>query len=351
MEIDPLKERLQRALGPDYRVDELLGRGGMGYVYLVHNLKLNRGEAVKVLRPEFDTADGGEGFLREARILATIRHRNVVVIYDEDQGEGLKYYRMELVGGPTLEERVKSVPIPMDQVIAIGIDILDGLEQVHRLGIVHRDIKPSNIFVLPGDHALLGDFGIARPPTEPGDEHSSDGTVAYMAPEQLHGGPITPRTDVYATGVSLYEAVTGRPYHEQWPHIDWTGIPEPLASVLRRAVEEKPEDRWADAAAFRQALKNVFEATQLTPQEQAESPPIWKPAAVIGAVLAVVAFVLIWRPWDLNRGAPAVPPPPPPPSPTPGVSLAIEYDGPRDRRYVADSLRRMVRSDLGSHIP
>ncbi|HWC74262.1 MAG TPA: hypothetical protein VG454_10040, partial [Gemmatimonadales bacterium] len=172
----------------------------------------------------------------------------------------------------------------------------------------------------------------------------------YMAPEQLHGGPITPRTDVYATGVSLYEAVAGRPYHEQWPHIDWTGIPEPVASVLRRAVEEKPEDRWADAQAFRQALENALEARQPLAREPAERPSIWKPIAAAGALLAVATVVLIWKPWDGKRDKHTVPPPPPP-SPTPGVALAIEYDGPTDRRYVADSLRRMVRSDLGSHIP
>src|SRR6267378_1400612 len=173
MQADPLLERLQRAVAPDYRVERKLGGGGMGYVYLAHEGVLNRGVAIKVLRPELATAAGAESFLREAQILASVRHPNVIVIYRPGEGQGLQFYIMELVNGPTLEHRLEAGPIPPEEVVRTGSDLLRGLQAIHRLGFVHRDIKPSNIFVL-SDRALLGDFGIARPPSDDeNDPHNS----------------------------------------------------------------------------------------------------------------------------------------------------------------------------------
>ena len=193
---DPLLERLQQAVAPDYRIERELAGGGMGRVYLAHEVMLNRPVAIKVLRPELATADGAEAFLREAQMLASIRHPNVVVIYRPGEGQGLQFYVMELVNGPTLESRAAAGPLPARDVASIGRDLLDGLETVHRLGLVHRDVKPSNVFLLP-NRAVLGDFGIARPPlTDEDDPHSSEGTPNYMAPEQVERKPITPRTDI-----------------------------------------------------------------------------------------------------------------------------------------------------------
>ena len=117
-------ERLQRAVAPDYRVERKLGVGGMGTVYLAHEVTLNRDVAIKVLRLERATAEGAESFHREAQTLASIRHPNVVVIYRPGQGEGLYFYIMELINGPTLENRLESGPLPVVEAVRIGIDVL-----------------------------------------------------------------------------------------------------------------------------------------------------------------------------------------------------------------------------------
>src|SRR5687768_562538 len=122
---DPLLERLQQAVAPDYRVERELAGGGMGRVYVAHDGGLNRAVAIKVLRPELATAQGAEAFLREGRILASVRHPNVIVIYRAGEGQGLQFYIMELVNGPTLEDRLTRGPIPAREVIRIGTNLLD----------------------------------------------------------------------------------------------------------------------------------------------------------------------------------------------------------------------------------
>jgi hypothetical protein len=332
---DPLLERLQQAVSPDYRIERELAGGGMGRVFLAHEVMLNRPVAIKVLRPELATADGAEAFLREAQMLASIRHPNVVVIYRPGEGQGLQFYVMELVNGPTLESRIASEggPLPARDVASIGRHLLDGLETVHRLGLVHRDVKPSNVFLLP-NRAVLGDFGIARPPsTDEDDPHSSEGTPDYMAPEQVERRPITPRTDIYSTGVVLYEAASGKRFHEQGETVDWSGIPSGLAAVLRRAVAKDPTERWPDAAAFRIAL--------LQPQR----PPI-SPIVKIGAAALLVAAigVAIVR-WPSGSPSSARIPG------APNVMFdGIEYVGPSEHRPVADSLLHMVQGDLRRHV-
>jgi len=326
---DLLMERLQRAVAPDYRVERKLGGGGMGVVYLAHEAVLNRDVAIKVLRPELYTATAAESFLREAQILAGISHPNVIVIFRAASKGGLQFYIMELIKGPTLEDRLAAGPMPVADAVGLGIDLLRGLEAVHRLGVVHRDVKPSNVFVL-SDGAKLGDFGIARPSSaDDGDPHNRDGTADYMAHEQVQGKSVTPRSDIYSTGVVLYEAVTGRSFHEQGKQVDWSRVPNKLARVLQRAVEAKPEDRWRDAAAFRKALERAREPGKIP----------W--IAGIPAGLVVVAAGIVY--WFGSR---------PPPSKPGALDVGfdkIEYVGPADNRFMADSLLHWVRADLDGH--
>jgi len=178
--------------------------------------------------------------------------------------------------------------------------------------------------VLP-ERALVGDFGIAGPPSEEG----SDGTLEYRAPEQEERKPVTHRADIYSMGVVLYESLSGRRFHEQRKRVDWSGIPRRLARVLRRAVATQPEDRWHDAATFREALERI------------RAPHTAVRTAVIVAAGLLMGTTGAWL-W-FNRPAP----------PTPGtleVGLApIEYMGPAEHHPVADSLVRLVRSDLEGH--
>ncbi len=303
--------------------------GGQGRVFFAHEPLLNRDVAIKVLRPELATGEGGEAFLREAQMLAGVTHPNVIVIHRTGDNEGLQYFIMEFVKGPTLEERLATGPIPPDDLVRIGADLLRGLQTMHRLGLVHRDIKPSNVFLLT-DRALVGDFGIARPPSdEASDPHNRDGTAEYMAPEQVEGKPVTPRTDIYSTGVVLYEALSGRRFHEQGKRVDWRGIPRRLAHVLRRATAIPPDERWPDAATFRTALERT----------RAPNVPLRIAALMIGGLLVGVVGMKLW--------------PAPDPVRTPGALEVgfdkIDYIGPAEHRYVANSLLGRVRSDLEGH--
>ena len=255
--------RLREALAPQFTVERQLGAGGMGVVFLGTDVALTRPVAIKVLRPEFSSHQGSQRFTREARVLARLHHPNIVSVHHAGEADGLRYFVMDYVDGRTLADRLGDGPLEPDALVALGRDVLGALEAAHRAGVVHRDIKPANIFLV-GDRALLGDFGIASADsggdagvtalTESG---QLVGTPAYMAPEQLTHGAATPRTDLYAVGLVLYHACTGR----RWPpatdpdHADWSGVPPRLRRVLRRALAVAPESRWADADAFRRALE------------------------------------------------------------------------------------------------
>jgi hypothetical protein len=257
-----LFERLAAAVAPEYELERELGAGGMGVVFLARDVSLGRRVAIKIIRPELATALAAERFQREARLLAQLAHPNVVSVHRAGEAGGLFYYVMDYVDGSTLAERLEAGRLSVREAARLGEDLLRALGAAHRLGIVHRDVKPSNIFLTP-DRALLADFGIAshsspdaEPLTLPG---KMPGTPGYMPPEQAAAMGVGPHTDLYAIGIVLYEAVTGRrwalPASEA--HADWSGIPRPLAQVLRRALAWLPADRFRDAEHFRRALTQV----------------------------------------------------------------------------------------------
>lgn len=246
-------ERLREALRPDYEIQSELGRGGMGMVFLARDVALQRPVAIKIIRPDLATAHAAERFVREARLLASLTHPNVVPVHRAAEVGGFPYYVMDLVEGETLAERLRSGPLPRPDALKLGRDVLDALEAVHALGIIHRDLKPDNIFLRDG-RAVIADFGIALDTrsTAPKDAAIA-GTPAYMPPEQAFGWEVTPQTDLYAAGMVLFEALTGRPWRARLPdeRADWSGVPRALVPVLRRGLAWNPPDRWPDAAAFR----------------------------------------------------------------------------------------------------
>ena len=227
----------------------------MGRVYLGADAG-GRPVAIKVLHPD-STAETVERFLREARLLASIHHPNIIPVHDVGHAEGLHYYVMDYVDGPTLQARLMSGPLDPDEARQVGRDLLEGLGAVHAIGVVHRDVKPSNVFLLPG-RAILGDFGVAHiadatPLTSAG---AAVGTAGYQAPEQLQGSGVTARADLYAVGITLYESLTGRRWRilERPSQADWHGISRPLALTLGKALAFNPDDRWESAQVFRSAL-------------------------------------------------------------------------------------------------
>ncbi|HET8648830.1 MAG TPA: serine/threonine-protein kinase [Gemmatimonadales bacterium] len=255
-----LAERLQAVLAPRYTIATEIAAGGMGVVFLAHDGLLGRRVAVKVLAPELATAAAIARFRREARILARLAHPNIVPIHDAHAGDGLFYFIMDYVDGETLAKRLAAGPLAPSEATAIGIQLLDALALAHDAGVVHRDVKPANIFLHNG-RALLADFGIAQ--SADGGETARTrtgerpGTPDYMAPEQVTGGAITPRTDIYSLGAVLYEAATGRRWEfaTRPARAQWSGVPPRLARALKGALEPVPADRWPDAAAFRAALR------------------------------------------------------------------------------------------------
>lgn len=221
-------EHLPR-LPSHYRLDAILGNGGMGRVFRAHHMTLARDHAIKVMLPAL-TADAEfrKRFLREARAAAQLHHENIVTIHDAGEEDGIPYLAMELLEGQSLQQRLNSGSrFSITQILCISRGIAAGLAAAHERALVHRDIKPSNIWLesKPADHVKILDFGLAR--KEVGESqltHTGDvcGTRAYIAPERASGGPASARADLFSLGCVMYYMATGRP-----PYYDTPPFPAP----------------------------------------------------------------------------------------------------------------------------
>ena len=277
----PSDALIGRTLG-HFRVDERIGSGGMGVVYRGRDLHLDRDVAVKVLPPD---ALGDEvhvrRFRREAAALSRLAHPHIGTIFDFDAQDGMDFLVMELVPGETLARRIAGDSIAIEHVIDLGAQIAGALEAAHEHGIIHRDLKPENVIVTPRGQAKVLDFGLARPrapdgpPTGPAltEPDLVLGTLPYMAPEQLLGGIVDPRTDVFALGGLLYQMTTGSPpfterlstalVHEILNRAPRPlrslrfDVPAALESVIMRCLEKDPARRYASATEVRLALAAI----------------------------------------------------------------------------------------------
>ena len=209
---------LPQTLGAAYRVERLLGEGGMATVYLATDVKHGRRVALKVLRRDLAAAVGVERFRREIRIAAGLTHPNILPLYDsaatELGADVPPYFVMPYVEGDTLRARLSRGPLPIAESLQIGIEVAEALDYAHRHGIVHRDIKPENVLLLEG-HAVVTDFGIAQAVGEASADRLTNtgiiiGTPAYLSPEQLDGAAkVDGRSDVFSLSAVLYEMLTG----------------------------------------------------------------------------------------------------------------------------------------------
>ncbi|MDP9443965.1 MAG: serine/threonine protein kinase, partial [Actinomycetota bacterium] len=208
-----------RLLAGRYRLESVLGRGGMGQVWRAYDEVLGRAVAVKEVifpagidDPERDVLR--DRTLREARLTAGLSHRGIVTTYDVVSQDGRPFIVMELVEAPDLDAQIeRHGPLPPQRVAGIGLQLLDALQEAHRAGIVHRDVKPSNVLLVGDERVVLTDFGIATSETDPTLTASGlvIGSPTYMAPERLRSQAVGPAADIWSLGATLYAAVEGRP--------------------------------------------------------------------------------------------------------------------------------------------
>jgi hypothetical protein len=324
---DPLRELLKIALGRQYEVLRLLGRGGMGAVYLARETSLDREVAIKVLPSQQQaTPEHRERFRREARTAARLSHPNIVPLHTFGDVDGTMYFVMGYVRGESLAEKLRREGrLEIETSRRILSEIAQALEYAHSLGIVHRDIKPDNVLIEEGTgRAILTDFGVAKPLgtnetlTMQG---SLLGTPHYMSPEQASGRTdIDRRSDLYSLGVMGYVMLAGRlpfdgkttgdilvqhltvdapPLHALAPD-----IPTELSTALMRCLQKEPQKRWHDAAELR---------TQLLPPEEDDLPQPFGDMRELAAAMVITPiltmYVVAWFGWsggDPERAAAAM---------------------------------------------
>jgi serine/threonine protein kinase len=275
------ERRLRRALGDDYELLREIGSGSFGRVYRVRDLGLEREVALKVLDPAL-TSDPAvvERFQREAQLAASLQHPNIVSIYDIDERYGLLWYTMELIKGENLGQLVTELgPLDAESTVRILDDALAALEHSHERRLVHRDIKPENLLLGPDGRVRVTDFGLALALPRGlmfGGATSRSGTPQFAAPEQLIGGQVDVRTDLFSLGLVGYFALLGKPPLEertsegvrrgqvggQLPDIRAArdDVPQELEAVLKKAASMEPMGRYASATAFRKALEKAMRA-------------------------------------------------------------------------------------------
>ncbi|MBP2364498.1 serine/threonine-protein kinase [Pseudonocardia parietis] len=243
------------SLGGRYRLEGLIGQGGMADVHRATDTRLNRPVAVKIFGPGNDpTAD--QRFEQEAQVMANLRHPGLVAVHDFAVEPGRAYLVMELVDGPTLKDVIAREDLPPDDIRRIGTEVAQTLAYVHGQGVTHRDVKPSNILIDSDGRARLADFGVAA--LLGADSHTAAGeiigTPAYLSPEQVQGRDVGPPTDVYALGLVLLEAWTGRKEYQgdglqgaaervhRAPVVPGD-VPDPLRSAISGATATDPYRR------------------------------------------------------------------------------------------------------------
>jgi len=290
-----------------YRILEQLGAGGMGVVYKAYDSRLDRALALKFLPENLaQQPQALDRFRREARAASALNHPGICTIYDIGEQDGRAFIAMEFIDGETLRSHINGKPLPLEEILRLGIQVAEALEAAHAEGIIHRDIKPANIFVTKRGLAKVLDFGLAKLVPKglaEADQNSSggtpdsnsivgiiSGTPSYMSPEQVRGDDLDPRTDIFSLGLLLYEMATGRqafgggtggmiieavltrapaPVRSINPD-----IPHRLEEIIDKALHKDREHRYQDAAALLtdlQGLKRDADSGKTEPKKGADS--------------------------------------------------------------------------------
>ena len=287
-------------LGP-YRIEALLGSGGMGQVYRAIDTRLHRTVAIKVLSPEkFRDPEHKRRFLQEARAASALNHTNIVTLYDIGNDGDTEFLVMEHVPGRSLNQLLLSKSLTFAETVEYGTQIASAVAAAHAKGIVHRDIKPANIIVTPESIVKILDFGLAKIYDTPSDNPDSEtptllssegvalGTIGYMSPEQARGETVDARTDLFSFGAVLYEMTTRRrAFAQLW---DWTlppapGIDSRLDRIILRLLEPDRNLRYQTAAEVAADLKGLQ-----VEQTDNKRPRRW----LVAAAAVAIAIILAW---------------------------------------------------------
>jgi eukaryotic-like serine/threonine-protein kinase len=289
----------------DYEILGELGKGGMGRVYKVRNVISDRVEAMKVLLPDLaGQKDLADRFLREIKMLASLDHPNIAALRTAFTAENQLVMIMEYVEGETLAAQVERGPVPVADALKYMDDALSALSYAHKRNIIHRDVKPSNMMVTPQGLLKLMDFGIARSGNDKNLTVTGTalGSLNYMSPEQIQGGAVDARSDIYSMGIALYEIVTGKqPFKRdsdfaimaahmkempQRPIELRPDMPQGLNDIILMAIAKDPAQRFQTADAFRGALGSVRESLGMgsqagIPAMPSAPPPAWTPTPAV----------------------------------------------------------------------
>jgi hypothetical protein len=347
--------RLGSELGP-YRIEAVIGRGGMGVVYLAEHRELRRKVALKLLAPDYADDEGFRArFLRESRMAAAIDHPNIIPIYEAGEVEGAYFLAMRYVDGIDLATRLRAGPLASDEAVRLLGQVASALDAAHAAGLVHRDVKPANLLIASGqgqdrdDHVYLTDFGLTKQRgSETGLTRTGSflGTLEYIAPEQIEGKGTDGRADQYALAAIAVACLSGQPpfprdsdvailnahLRDAPPslHERRAELPIGADAVIARAMAKKPEDRYPDCRAF---VAELRDALGVTATQQRARPPLSagrRRAVLVGSgVAAAVVLAAGWYLLGAGASGPGATPSPSPTelagaSPTPNLSPTLD---------------------------
>ena len=284
----------------DYRIEAVLGRGGMSVVYLAEDLRLKRHVALKLLASALAEDERfRKRFLSESELAASLDHANVIPVYEAGDADGSLYIAMRYVEGSDLKARLEDGPLSDEETVAVAVQVGGALDAAHERGLVHGDVKPSNVLIDGRGHAYLADFGLTK---RLGDERSPAGdaplmgTIDYVAPEQIRGDEVDGRADVYSLGCLLYECLTGRQPFKRgndaavlYAHLEdeppsTGGVADP---VIAKALAKTPDDRYQTCAELVEAARDALKVPAPRPSRRLSAVAA---VAVVAAVASLVAF-------------------------------------------------------------
>ena len=356
-----------------FRIEQELGRGAVGVVYLAHDTKLDRPVAIKSLPAELmSNPKVRSRFAREARVLASLNHPNIATIYEElEEAEDVGYLILEYVPGQTLAERIAKKPLKLEEALTIALQIAEAVAAAHEHDVIHRDLKPGNIKITPEGKVKVLDFGLAKAVGGEGLDQQSTvtepgrviGTPAYMSPEQARGKPTDKRSDIWSFGCVLYEMLTGRiPFKGETisdtlanilqTDPNWQALPQStpdnIVVLLRRCLEKDSHRRLRDIGDASIEISETLHLPATAPAVRPAAPVRtlrrWAVAAALGLIAIIIAAALYFfsRPGRLSPGQ----------APRLGTSRAIGVIGfenltdPEDTEHLGRMLMGLITTDL-----